>query len=26
MFAVLLVGAIVYFRFLDPTREVEVGR
>ena len=26
MFLVLLVGAIVYFRFLDPTREVEVGR
>ncbi|MGH7321469.1 MAG: carbohydrate ABC transporter permease [Candidatus Rokuibacteriota bacterium] len=26
MFLVLLVGAIVYFRFFNPTREVEVGR
>lgn len=26
MFAVLVVGAIVYFRVFDPTREVEVGR
>ena len=26
MFLVLLVGAVVYFRLFDPTREVEVGR
>jgi multiple sugar transport system permease protein len=26
MFAVLLVGAVIYFRVFDPTREVEVGR
>jgi multiple sugar transport system permease protein len=26
MFAVLAVGSFVYFRFFDPSREVEVGR
>jgi multiple sugar transport system permease protein len=26
MFAVLVVGALVYFRVFDPTREIEVGR
>jgi multiple sugar transport system permease protein len=26
MFVVLLVGALVYFRLFDPTREIEVGR
>jgi len=26
MFVVLLVGAIVYFKLFDPTREIEVGR
>jgi multiple sugar transport system permease protein len=26
MFLVLVVGAFVYFRFFDPTREIEVGR
>ena len=26
MFLVLLIGAVVYFKLFDPTREVEVGR
>ena len=26
MFVVLLVGAVVYFRLFDPTKEIEVGR
>jgi len=26
MFMVLLVGAVVYFKLFDPTREIEVGR
>jgi multiple sugar transport system permease protein len=26
MFAVLLVGAVVYFKLFDPTKEIEVGR
>ncbi len=26
MFVVLLVGAVVYFKLFDPTREIEVGR
>jgi multiple sugar transport system permease protein len=26
MFVVLLAGAVLYFKFFDPTREVEVGR
>ena len=26
MFVVLLVGALVYFKLFDPTREIEVGR
>ena len=26
MFVVLLVGAVIYFKLFDPTREIEVGR
>jgi hypothetical protein len=26
MFVVLLVGAVVYFKLFDPTKEIEVGR
>ena len=26
MFLVLLVGALLYFKLFDPTREIEVGR
>jgi multiple sugar transport system permease protein len=26
MFLVLVVGSLIYFRFFNPTREVEVGR
>jgi multiple sugar transport system permease protein len=26
MFVVLLVGAVVYFKLFDPTREIEVDR
>jgi hypothetical protein len=26
MFVVLLLGALVYFKLFDPTKEIEVGR